>query len=190
MLWTPGPVRVVGSSMLWAPGPVRVVGSSMLWTPGPVRAVGLPMLWTLGPGQVAHLSNGSAAKVPDFRYCGRVGRAKWPTSRAGAPLETRILDALNAWAGPGGPPFERERRRGAPDMVCTPLIMLSASRAGWLAVRETIRQNCFKTNRKCCFLAPPRLLGLRRLPAGPGGPAGITASLRASSKKHQKTAYG
>ena len=116
------------------------------------------MLSTLGPGQVAHLSSGSDIGKPNAH-------------------------AVNAWAGPGGPPFERERRRGKPDMVCTPLIMLSASRAGWLAVRETIRQNCSKTNRKWCFLAPPRLLGLRRLPAGPGGPAGIAVSLGASSEK-------
>ena len=49
---------------------------------------------------------------------------------------------------------------------------MSASRAGWLAVTETIAQNCSKTNGKLCFLLPPRLLGLRQLSsaawAGPG----------------------
>ena len=87
------------------------------------------------------------------------------------PLST-IVNAVNAWATPGGPVLERERHRAAPDIVFTPLGLVSASRAGWLAVTETITQNCSKTNRKWCFLPLPRLLGLRRLSsaawAGPG----------------------
>ena len=59
--------------------------------------------------------------------------------------------------------------------------LVSANPTGWPAATETIRQNCSKTNRKRWFLAPPRVLGLRRFPWRPRGPFEIAISLRASS---------
>ena len=59
--------------------------------------------------------------------------------------------------------------------------LVSANPTGWPASTETIRQNNSKTNRKRWFLAPPRLLGLRRFPWRPRGHFEIAISLRASS---------
>ena len=42
----------------------------------------------------------------------------------------KSLYVVNAWTGSGVPVLERERHRAAPDIVFTPLGMVSASRAG------------------------------------------------------------
>ena len=59
--------------------------------------------------------------------------------------------------------------------------LVSANPTGWPAATETIRQNWSKTNRKRWFLAPPRVLGLRRFPWRPREPFEIAISLKASS---------
>ena len=106
---------------------------------------GSSMLSTPRPSQVAQLSSGSTIRsvmetlfttnarknATDPRCCRRPGRAKWPTPRAGAPSgwcrarylrrmhgrTPRILDAVDARAGPSGLRLEREPLHGAPEDV-------------------------------------------------------------------------
>ena len=103
---------------------------------------GSSMLSTPRPSQVAQLSSGSTIRsvtdtlfttnarknATDPRCCRRPGRAKWPTPRAGAPSgwcrarylrrmhgrTPRILDAVDARAGPSGLRLEREPLHGCP----------------------------------------------------------------------------
>ena len=101
------------------------------------------MLSTPGPGQVTHSSSGSTVRVvpstlfttnarknaTDPRCCRRLGRAKWPTPRTRGPPEAcrtrylrrlpgrmpRILDAVDAQAGPSGPLLGREHGQDSPN---------------------------------------------------------------------------